>query len=266
MTKDEQIELIRQALLEPPPIDQVRWRVRTKLGNDKAFVLAYIDARHVMERLDSVFGVFGWSRTHRIDGGNHICTIKVHCPVGSEEDDENSEWWCNLEKTVEDIAEPTDIEAAKGGASDAFKRASVNLGIARCLYALGNTKAALDSHGNILDSEITRLREEVLKPAFKRFRVENLLPSAKDDSKKSDASTEGAVEVLDPDILATSLRAKYYSRMLELAGTTCGGLLDGIVKKHGKWNTLDIIGKMSYIITLKAHVDALEQQVEKDKE
>ena len=271
MTKEEQIELIRQALLEPPPVDQVRWRIRTKIGGNKAYVLAYVDARYVMERLDSVFGVFDWDRTHRIEGGNHICTIKIHHMIeeknNHDDDDENS-WGQELEKIVEDIAEPTDIEAAKGGASDAFKRAAVNLGISRVLYTLGDTKVTLNEYGSILDSEMTRLREEVLRPAFKKFRIENNLPYVmEDDSKKKLGETaEEVIEILDPDILATSLRAKYYARMLELAGPTTSTLLDQIVKKHGKWNTLDIIGKMSYIITLKAHVDALEQQVEKEKE
>jgi len=272
MTKEEQIELIRQALLEPPPVDQVRWRIRTKIGgSNKAYVLAYVDARYVMERLDSVFGVFDWDRTHRIEGGNHICTIKIHHAIeekNNHDDDDEDSWYQELTKTVEDIAEPTDIEAAKGGASDAFKRAAVNLGISRVLYTLGDTKVALNEYGSILDSEMTRLREEVLRPAFKKFRIENNLPYVmEDDSKKKPGETaEEVIEILDPDILATSLRAKYYARMLELAGPTTSTLLDQIVKKHGKWNTLDIIGKMSYIITLKAHVDALEQQVEKEKE
>ncbi len=267
MTKEEQIEPIRQGFLEPPPIDQVRWRIRTKIsGTNKAYVLAYVDARYVMERLDSVLGIFSWSRTHRIDGGNHICTIKIHHPINGAEEDEEY-WNFQCEKIVEDIAEPTDIEAAKGGASDAFKRAAVNLGISRVLYTLGNTRVTLDEHGAILDSEMTRLREEVLRPAFKKFRYENNLPIPIDDSKEKFKETaEEVIQILDPDVLATSLRAKYYQRMLELAGTNCADLLDQIVKKHGKWKGLDIIGKMSYIITLKAHVDALEQQVENKKE
>lgn len=266
MIKEERIELIRQALLEPPPVDQVRWRVRTKIGNNKAYVLAYIDARYVMERLDSVFGVFGWNRIHRIEGGNHICQIRIDYLVEWENEEANTDYY-TVQKVVEDIAEPTDIEAAKGGASDAFKRAAVNLGISRVLYTLGDTRVTLNEYGTILDSEMTRLKEEVLKPAFKKFRYENHLPESMDDSKeKSEETAKEIIEILDPDILATSMRAKYYARMLVLAGTATSGLLDGIVKKHGKWNGLDILGKLSYIITLKAHVDALEQQAEKEKE
>lgn len=89
--------------------------------------LSYIDARDVMNRLDGVFGVFGWSDAYRVlDGLAVECTITVHGPEGF------------INKT--DVGYPNsgtdghENEALKAAYSDAFKRAAVKLGIGRFLY------------------------------------------------------------------------------------------------------------------------------------
>jgi len=112
-------------LLEPFGPDEIKWRAGTvSRDGKKAMMLAYLTSRAVMERLDDVFGVFGWEdRYQDLPGGGVECTIRVW--------DEDRERW--IEKT--DAADPTQIEGTKGGRSDSLKRAAVKLGIGRYLYS-----------------------------------------------------------------------------------------------------------------------------------
>ena len=98
------------------PFKNVKWRKGYKNGKD----LVYIDARDVMERLDSVFGIDGWQTKYEYLGGRMICNLSVQF---------NDTWI-----TKSDGADDSSIEGAKGGISDALKRAAVLLGIGRYLY------------------------------------------------------------------------------------------------------------------------------------
>lgn len=101
----------------------ISWRAQsvTKEGN-KAMALAYIDARDVMDRLDSVIGAADWQDRYEFSGARTICYLSIK--IGDE--------WV----TKADGAGDTDVEAEKGAISDAFKRAAVKWGIGRYLYAL----------------------------------------------------------------------------------------------------------------------------------
>lgn len=118
-------------LQEPFSPDDVKWRVqRSGLsvynGNKKpwAIVQPYITGRAIQSRLDDVFGIGGWEVFQHETAANDgfICTLKVLI---------NDRW-----VTKQDVAQKTDIEALKGGASGALKRAGVLLGIGRYLYRL----------------------------------------------------------------------------------------------------------------------------------
>ena len=98
------------------PFKNVKWRKGYKNGKD----LVYIDARDVMDRLDTVFGVDGWQTKYEYLGGRMICNLSVQF---------NDTW-----VTKSDGADDSSIEGAKGGISDALKRAAVLLGIGRYLY------------------------------------------------------------------------------------------------------------------------------------
>jgi hypothetical protein len=109
--------------------EELEWRIQssgfTKDGKPWAKVLCYIQARAVQNRLDEVFGIFGWKDTYRHDNGSCICSLSVRDP-------ETNEW-----VTKENGSQETDIEAFKGGISGAFKRvASSGFGIGRYLYEL----------------------------------------------------------------------------------------------------------------------------------
>lgn len=120
-----------QALADPFAPDEIRWRVGQVAKNGKTCtVLAFIDARAVMDRLDEVVGPARWRDSYRAgpDGGL-ICRLEILL---------DGQW---IPK--EDAAENTDVEAVKGGISDAFKRAAVKWGIGRYLYRLGQTRETI---------------------------------------------------------------------------------------------------------------------------
>lgn len=116
----------KKALLEQlkNPFDPslVKWRVG---GGSKQ--LAYIDARDVMKRLDTVLGADNYQTKYiPIDGG-FICELSIKMP--------NGEW-----VTRSDGANNTKIEPIKGGISGALKRAANAWGIGRYLYYLDPNK------------------------------------------------------------------------------------------------------------------------------
>jgi hypothetical protein len=84
-------------------------------------LLLYKDARCDMKRLDEKFGIYGWKRKHELIGQNMFCTVSIY---------KDGIGW--IEK--QDVGTPSNTEAVKGQASDAFKRACFCLGIGRELY------------------------------------------------------------------------------------------------------------------------------------
>lgn len=129
-------------LKAPFPIDLVKWRPgATTKDKKKGLALAYVDARAVQERLDEVFGPQGWCSSTRHEAGKGwVCRLEI-----------DGTW-------KEDGAEETDLEATKGGISDAFKRAAVQWGIGRYLYAIDSPWVSLNGK-KIDESEMPRLRE-----------------------------------------------------------------------------------------------------------
>jgi hypothetical protein len=107
------------------PRDAVSWRAQSmKADGTAAMALAYIDARDVMNRLDDVCGPDGWQDRYEFHGSRTVCYLSI-TPNGGVD-------WI----TKADGAGDTDVEAEKGGISDAFKRAAVKWGIGRYLYDL----------------------------------------------------------------------------------------------------------------------------------
>lgn len=106
--------------------DEIEWRVQQsgKKGEGAwALVLAYITNRAIMDRLDEVCGPENWRNEYaRAPEGGILCGISIRL---------DGEWI-----TKWDGAENTDIEAVKGGLSNAMKRAAVQWGIGRYLYEL----------------------------------------------------------------------------------------------------------------------------------
>ena len=114
------------ALRAPFPADAVEWRAGNVSERRRSVqLLAYIDARAVSDRLDDVFGTFGWDADYRVEQGGFIC--RITCRLG------------DVVAHKEDGAQPTDFEPFKGGLSDSFKRAAVKWGVGAYLYGLDAT-------------------------------------------------------------------------------------------------------------------------------
>lgn len=126
---------IGRLLAEPFPPDVVSWKPQSVKGN-RALAVAYVSARDVMDRLDDVLGVGGWSDHYDIrESGSVLCTLRVK--VGGE--------WvtkCDIGSPSE---QPDAGDAIKAAVSDALKRAAVKLGVARYLYHLPMTWCDYDA-------------------------------------------------------------------------------------------------------------------------
>ena len=115
---------IEQKLKNPFKPSAVNWRVgSTTKDKAKGIALAYLTSRDVMKRLDEVVGLENWEDSYfETASGRLLCTIKIKI---------DGEWF-----SKSDGAGDSAIEGAKGGISDAFKRAAVKWGIGRYLYYL----------------------------------------------------------------------------------------------------------------------------------
>lgn len=122
------------SLADPFDPSQVHWRAQA-VSNGKALALAYIDARDVMDRLDTICGPENWQdRYEETPRGRIICTLSINI----------NGYWVNKS----DGAGNTDVEGDKGAVSDALKRAAVKWGIARYLYSLGNIWVPCEVRGD----------------------------------------------------------------------------------------------------------------------
>ena len=100
-----------------------KWRVQSfSQFKAEATCVAYIDARDVEDLLDEVCGMDNWACEYYEMKGNLFCRIGIATDK------------CWVWKS--DCGSETAVEAEKGEASDAFKRAAVKWGIGRFLYRM----------------------------------------------------------------------------------------------------------------------------------
>lgn len=129
-------------LSEPFDAEDIEWRV-SRSGTGKKGVychcLAYITARAIQARLDEVCGPENWHttpmETFEMRPGKLAVQVGIAIRIGEE--------WV----TKYDVAEPTNIEPAKGGYSGAMKRAGAQWGIGRYLYHLEESFAEVSDTG-----------------------------------------------------------------------------------------------------------------------
>lgn len=116
-------------LVAPFPSADLDWRVGNRSKTkDSATLLVYLTSRAIQNRLDEAAGPGSWSSSLTpVSLGKEagfICTLSLLTDSG----------WVSKS----DVADATDIEALKGAASGALKRAAVLWGIGRYLYAVGS--------------------------------------------------------------------------------------------------------------------------------
>lgn len=174
-------------LKEPFPPSEIEWRVgSTNAEKTHGLALAYLTARHVMERLDEVVGVGNWQDRYEFHGTRTICYLSVRL---------NDEW-----VTKADGAGDSDVEAEKGAISDALKRAAVKWGIGRYLYDLGNTWAAIEPAGRSF--RIKREEYAKLEAALAR---QFGGPDAKPSAPMGKISAFRAKQLLKADVLLSEI-------------------------------------------------------------
>jgi hypothetical protein len=140
MMDSKELEKIELALKMPFPVNKIHWRVgatnkKKNPDNPSGVALAYLDARDVQDRLNQACGVFGWQTRYPLSESGLLI-----CEIGLKHD---GEWIWKANG-----AGDTQVEAEKGKASDAFKRAGVMWGIGRYLYSLPNKWYPLNKYGN----------------------------------------------------------------------------------------------------------------------
>jgi hypothetical protein len=138
------IDAIYPALCAPFPTKSISWRVgRKSKDGKKAQVLAYIDARDVMGRLDRTVGWENWEDTYReVGAGRIVCSLSIIVN--------------GVRVTKEDGAGVSDIEGEKGALSDALKRAAVKFGVGRYLYYLDAPWVELGDYGKFNPPSLPR--------------------------------------------------------------------------------------------------------------
>jgi len=143
---------ISKQLSQPFHTDKISFRPgATTKDKSKAIALAYIDARDVMERLDDVIGCVHWGCQYPFVG---CCEISVRLADGDV-------------TTKANCAGESAIEAEKGQASDAFKRAAVLWGIGRYLYEGPTNWYELDQYKKFTPDAMKNIKAD-----FSRFTME----------------------------------------------------------------------------------------------
>jgi hypothetical protein len=141
---------IHHGLIAPFTPDEVEWKVAGKGGaNARASLVAFVSARAVAERLDSVVGCGGWAFDYEVLAmeNGEIKTCKGTIFIGG------------ISKS--DVGFSSNWELSKGAVSDALKRAGVLWGIGRSLYTLPSVTVTLDTHGKVPEATLATLRERL---------------------------------------------------------------------------------------------------------
>lgn len=180
-------------LAAPFPVEDVHWRVGATKG-DRGMALCYVDARDVMERADEVLGPQNWqSKLIRADGV-YVCHVGVRTEPGGE-------WiWRS------DAAGETKTEGAKGGASDAFKRAWVQHGVGRYLYGLDSPWVDLKGKA-IAESSLKKLDEHYVKATGGASRSGSA--KGKSSRRAPGAAPAGSSGKIDADQRKHAMRANF---------------------------------------------------------
>ena len=110
-------------MARPLTKDEIEVRVGQKnRAGDGASLLLYKTARTDMKLLDEMFGPMNWQCSYECIDGKMFCTISVW--------DEKKGYWISKSN----VGSESNVEAEKGEASDAMKRAGFLWGIGRELY------------------------------------------------------------------------------------------------------------------------------------
>ena len=132
---------IKDDLAKPFAANEYEWRVQKETNaGDKVLALCYVTARAIQQRLDDVFGPFGWQVEYAPGpAGGIMCTISAW--------DADTKQWIRKADGAEKPTMKDDGDAIKGGYSNAIKRTGYPWGIGRLLYKLDGQWVPLQTSG-----------------------------------------------------------------------------------------------------------------------
>ena len=120
------VEELTEALAAPFDPREVKFKPAVVSGN-RALALAYVDARVIQDRLDTVLGVSGWQDEYEcLPDGSVVCRLRLR--LGDE--------WITKMDVGGPSEQPDEGDRRKAAFSDSLKRAAVKFGIGRYLYRL----------------------------------------------------------------------------------------------------------------------------------
>lgn len=207
----EQSESIKEKLQAPFLPEEIEWRVgSTTRDKSKGLALAYVTNRAIQNRLDDVFGIFGWKNEFaEWKDKSQICGISVW--------DAEKKGWI----TKYDGADDSNMAATKGGLSDAMKRAAYQWGIGRYLYKLPAIWVPLKQVGNSYAlAETPKLPEWALPKGYK--------PANNKTTKQTQPISINAITL------------KQQQRMFALSKGN-QDIVKKVIKNHGYEHTKDIL-------------------------
>lgn len=125
----EEVARVQVALLAPWPEAEVKVRAG-KVAGTRCLALHYIDARHVMDRLDETpgIGIGGWRDEYTVLSGGQEVECRLSVRIAGE--------WVTKCDVGGESEQPDGGDRMKAAYSDALKRAAVKFGIGRYLYRL----------------------------------------------------------------------------------------------------------------------------------
>lgn len=194
---------ILDRLLEPFDPSEVKAKPQAVKGN-RALAIHYVDARVVMDRLDEVVGVDGWTDSYRVlDQGSVACSLSVR--IGEK--------WISKEDVGSPSEQPDDGDKMKAAYSDALKRAAVKFGIGRYLYRLPHTWADFDPASK-------KFVSPPILPAWARPKTKTAPPPEIDRHAKGVAAVKGMLARLAA--ARKSTEAKEEAALLAAIGVPAG--------------------------------------------
>lgn len=141
--------------MKPRVLNENEIECRVGTINEKGLtLLIYKDARVDMNILDE--SGKKWKREHQLINGKLFCTVSVW-------DEDIKEW-----VSRQDVGIESNTEAAKGEASDSFKRACFNWGIGRELYSAPFIWVAADKYSSFTNKNTGKLS------TYDKFSVEKI--------------------------------------------------------------------------------------------
>lgn len=166
-----------QAPFEPSDVDfRVQGRANEQTG--RAQVVAYVDARVVQDRLDSVVGAGGWSFDWTplvVENGEVMIakgTLAVH----------------GVSKS--DAGSASNFEQSLGAVSHCFKRAAVHWGIGRYLYSLPMNWVSVEKGGRLSEATLRELRAKLPRPERARLDQPRPIIEAPEQPAEMSAASE----------------------------------------------------------------------------